>query len=577
MRETFRNMKRVLKISNENRKYFVPILIFSAVQLIIGIFLPLFTARQIVAFSENIFEELVLVSLMVFGISLLNEFNNFVMRVVCKKFRLGTIRNLQMNLCEEILNLHEKDFQEKGTGTFIERITHDTDQMAEMFTQGIGYVSKTFMSAGIFIAIFIINKFVFVFYFTAAFILTVIHLIKVKTKGKKDILYRKQRDKVSSSITELVRGEKELKMLSAKNSYLQRLFLEIRLKSEKDYDKRFTDVLYLLIVKSLSHFFVFCLVLLLIYLIKEQNLSVSLAVALFTYKTNIMTNFMDNISLLLDEVKNFNISCNRVFAIFDNEEFLQENFGDGILKKVKGNFEFKNVTFGYNESAVLKNMSFHIQNGETVAFVGKSGMGKSTIFNLLGKLYTVWDGNIFIDGVDINTLSEDSIRGNMTIISQNPYVFNMSIKDNFKLVKEDISDKEIIKALKQACLYDFVQSLPQKLDTVIGEGGTNLSGGQKQRLAIARALVQNTKIILFDEATSALDNETQQHIQTAIDHLKGKYTVLIIAHRLSTIKTADRILLVDDGVICAEGTHEELLKNNLFYKKLYENEMINEE
>lgn len=127
MRETFRNMKRVLKISNENRKYFVPILIFSAVQLIIGIFLPLFTARQIVAFSENIFEELVLVSLMVFGISLLNEFNNFVMRVVCKKFRLGTIRNLQMNLREEILNIHEKDFQEKGTGTFIERITHDTD------------------------------------------------------------------------------------------------------------------------------------------------------------------------------------------------------------------------------------------------------------------------------------------------------------------------------------------------------------------------------------------------------------------------------------------------------------------
>ena len=195
------------------------------------------------------------------------------------------------------------------------------------------------------------------------------------------------------------------------------------------------------------------------------------------------------------------------------------------------------------------------------------------MFNLLGKLYDIENGEIWIDDINIKTLDEASIRDNITIISQNPYIFNMSIRDNFKLVKEDVKEEEIVEALKKSCLYSFVSTLPNGIDTVIGEGGTNLSGGQRQRLAIARAFVQKTKIILFDEATSALDNETQRDIQKAIDNLKGEYTIMIIAHRLSTIIHADRIMLVEDGKITAEGTHQELLSNNVVYQKLYENEI----
>lgn len=574
MKETIKNLKKVFKISNEYRKYFVWILITSVIQMIVGIVLPLYTAQQIVLFSENIYEELFLTSLMVLIISIINEINSFVMGISCRKFRMGTIKNLQMRLGTEILKIREADIQKNGTGTFIERLTNDTDKMADMFTHGTGYISKTLMNAGIFIAVFTINKYVFLFYFVVASLLTCLYLLRTSKMGKLDIICRRQKDKVSSLVGELVRGEKDLKMLSAKNTFLNKLFIEIKEKNVKDYDKRFVDILYLLIVRVLSDILVLGLVILLIYLIKSHMLSVSLAVALFTYKTNIMTNFMDNISLLLDEVKSFNISTNRVFAIIENREFLQEKFSDGHLEKVKGNFEFKNVSFAYDNYKVIDNMSFKINSGETVAFVGKSGTGKTTIFNLLGKLYDVNEGSIFIDNVDINTLDEDSIRGNITIISQNPYIFNMSIRDNFKLVKENINDNEIIEALKLSCLYDFVKDLPKGLDTIIGEGGTNLSGGQRQRLAIARALVQKTKIILFDEATSALDNETQRDIQIAIDNLKGKYTILIIAHRLSTIKNSDRILLVENGKICSEGTHEELLEKNNIYKKLYESEII---
>ena len=189
-------------------------------------------------------------------------------------------------------------------------------------------------------------------------------------------------------------------------------------------------------------------------------------------------------------------------------------------------------------------------------------------------MYNISKGTITIDGYDIKKLDKDSIRGNITIISQNPYIFNMSIKDNLKIVKSDLTNKEMIEACKIACLDDYIESLPDKYDTIIGEGGINLSGGQKQRLAIARALVQKTEIILFDEATSALDNETQTKIQEAIENMKGEYTILIIAHRLSTIKNADRILFIEDGTIKAEGTHTELLNNCLDYKKLYESENI---
>ena len=216
-------------------------------------------------------------------------------------------------------------------------------------------------------------------------------------------------------------------------------------------------------------------------------------------------------------------------------------------------------------------MSFKVN--ETVAFVGKSGAGKSTIFSLLCKLYDNYRGKILIDNIDIKELDRDSLRSNISVISQNPYVFNMSIKDNLRITKKGLTDEEMKKACKLACLDTFIDSLPDKYDTVVGEGGVMLSGGQKQRLAIARALIQKTEIILFDEATSALDNETQKQIQEAIDNLKNEYTIMIIAHRFSTILNCDKIFFVENGKVIDSGTHKQLLKKCIQYKKLYESEI----
>ena len=309
--------------------------------------------------------------------------------------------------------------------------------------------------------------------------------------------------------------------------------------------------------------------------VKESNITDFVNVGLHDYKV-LFDVLDDNNQVITDQF---------IFENIDNDGYYHSTLNikqkevvinlNDIEKTYDGNeVLFKDVTFAYDKEKVLKNLNFKVNANETVAFVGKSGSGKSTIFNLLCKMYDIDQGEITIDGININKLTKETIRGNITIINQNPYIFNMSIRDNLRLVKENLTDEEMIEACKMACLDDFIETLPDKYDTIVGEGGINLSGGQRQRLAIARAFVQKTEIILFDEATSALDNETQAKIQQAIENLQKDYTILIIAHRLSTVINSDRILFLNNGRIEAEGTHQELLKNCPEYKNLYESEII---
>ena len=228
-----------------------------------------------------------------------------------------------------------------------------------------------------------------------------------------------------------------------------------------------------------------------------------------------------------------------------------------------------NLSYSFPQKDLYKNISFTLEEGQHCAFIGASGNGKSTIFNLLLRYFDASKGTITIDGINIKDLTEESLRNNISIIRQTPFLFNLSIIDNFRLVKKDVTLEEVREVCKKAYIDDYIMSLPNNYETIIGEGGVNLSGGQRQRIAIARTLLINTKIILFDEATSALDNESQEYIKQTIDNLILDHTVIVVAHRLSTIVDSDIIHVINDGVLEASGTHKELMNSSDTYRMLY--------
>ena len=574
MKETFKNLKKVFKkYGREYKGTLIKNSIFSLFGIFTNICIPIFSAKFIINFTDSKFEQAIYMSLIILVIYAVEIIKIMLIRRNNQILRRGIVKNIQMSLGREILRLEQTTLDSNSSGTFIQRLTGDTEKMSRIFTNGMVIIVKFLSTLGSFIAILIIDWHMFVFYACVSLILSVLNYIKNEKVGEKDREYRKESDKVAGLTGELVRGARDIKMLYAKESFMKNLDEKIVIQNEKHFEMRNVDMTYNLFIGYIKIFLEFIAVLLLILLINNNTLSIAVAIVLYNYRNTVLTNFMDIVSELLDECKNFNISSERVFAIANNKEFKKEVFGDKTLDSIKGDFEFKNVSFGYNENLILKNLSFKIKTGSTTGIVGKSGSGKTTIFNLLCKLYNINDGEILIDGINIEELNEEAIRGNITTISQNPYIFNMSIKDNLRLVKSNVSDEEIVEACKTACLGDF-ESLPNKYDTIVGEAGINLSGGQRQRLAIARALIQNTKIILFDEATSALDNATQLKIQTAIDNLKGNYTLIIIAHRLSTIINCDKIFILEDGKISATGSHKELLRDNKYYKTLCEMELI---
>lgn len=577
MKETIKNIKEVYQYGKEYRKHLIGMIMGVIFGTIIGIIVPILVAKQIVYFTSNEWKQLVIISFVILGVQAYNAFGAmFFTRRNHQYFSRGTMKNLQIKLGKEILNITQKDMDQNSSGMFIQRIMNDTEKMTDFISWGgLDNIRQILANIGALFATLIINRQVFLYYLFVTIVLTLVNIKRTKKYGKKDIQFRSKSENVSGLIGELVRGIKDIKMLNAKKSFMIKLQENIIDQNQKRFEMVKINMIYKYIIDTLKAIFEFGLIILLIYLVQNNTITIAIAIALFNYKSGIMTTVMEKISNLLDLTKSFNISCNRVFSILDNKTFAKEVFGKKHLNNIKGNVEFKNVTFGYSQdNNILKDLNFKLISGEMIGIVGKSGAGKTTIFNLLCKMYTIKSGDILIDNENINELDEESIRGNVTIITQNPYIFNMSIRDNLKLVKEDLTDEEMIESCKLACLDEFIDSLPNKYDTIVGENGVVLSGGQKQRLAIARALIQKTKIILFDEATSSLDNETQSEIQKAILNLKNQYSILIIAHRLSTIINCDKIMILENGKITDQGNHKELLDRNNTYKTLYQTEIL---
>ncbi|MEA2030184.1 MAG: ABC transporter ATP-binding protein [candidate division Zixibacteria bacterium] len=264
-------------------------------------------------------------------------------------------------------------------------------------------------------------------------------------------------------------------------------------------------------------------------------------------------------------------AAERVFEVLDTKEDIKEQSHPKKLESFSGRICYESVSFAYNENEpVLKDISFDVKRGEIVAIVGPSGGGKSTMLDLLPRFYDPQSGRVTIDGHDIRTLSLKSLRGLMGIVTQETYLFNDSIRNNIAYGINGLAGDKVVEAATMANAHDFISEFEKGYDTLVGNRGVMLSGGQRQRIAIARALLKDPQILMFDEATSALDTESEMLVQEAIDRLMTERTTLVIAHRLSTIKNADRILVIDKGHIVEDGTHNDLLRMNGLYRKLYD-------
>lgn len=575
MKEFFSNLKKAWVYGKGQKKYIIGYIIFNIIFIFINLFVPILSAKAIVELTNNKLNQVVFIGFVILVVELLRNFANYITGYFRQQIYRETYSKIETTLGAEILKIENQSLDEKGSGLFIQRLTNDASKIADIFVVLNIYLTNILTDIGIFLAVFIINKVVFFYLLLTICTIFVVEKKRTNVVNAQDKIYRKKNERVSGFIGELVRGAHDIKMLNAENSFIKELDSKIIDLNNEKYKMDEKNRNYILLSGTLSDIFSTGNIILSVFLITQNLLSIPNALVINNYLGR-LTSIIYFVSQFLEKVKDFNLSSERVFAIMDSKEFGKEKFGKKHIDKVNGDFEFKNVTFTYaNGHKVIDNMNFKIKANSTVAFVGKSGSGKTTVFNLLCKMYNIDSGKITIDGIDIKELDKDSIRGNITIISQNPYIFNLSIRDNLRLVKENITDEEMIEACKTACLEDFIKSLPDGYDTIIGEGGINLSGGERQRLAIARALVQKTEIILFDEATSALDNETQANIKKAIDNMKNEYTILIIAHRLSTVIDCDRILFLDEGKIKAEGTHKELLRTCKNYRSLYEAELKN--
>lgn len=492
-----------------------------------------------------------------------------------EKIESKLTRKLGYFTYKKALDLPAVAYEEKTSGEIINRITNDADSLSFAFGQLLDVVSSLIGSFIIIIYIFfnswIVGLEIIVFIAVLFLVIKKYNpLLKAVHKERK-----KGQDEFTSLVTESVRGIREIKTLGVKNSLIAdmtKIIKNIFSKSKKEIDLR---TRFNLITKCLRGFlevgvFITCIILM---YYGEATLTFFVAMTYYVYRYMWL---IDSINTLTQTYQRLVVSLGRVNELLENKLYKDEQFGTKEINNPKGIIEFSNVTFGYpNEEITLNDFNLVIEANKKIAIVGESGQGKSTLFNLITRIFDSVKGEILLDGINIKDLTEENLRKNISIIRQEPFIFNRTIKENFQLIDENIDVETIRKYTKMAYLDDYIMSLPKQYDTVLGESGVNLSGGQKQRLSIARTLAKQSKVILFDEATSALDNNSQEFIKKAIDDLVKDHTVVIVAHRLSTIMDADIIHVVDKGKIVASGTHNELMESNEIYRNLYQTESLN--
>lgn len=561
-----------------NKNIFFVLVVLSIIGAIASFFAPVFLEKFLSDAQVGNYDGMITNGIITTLCSLCSTFLGYYLfeNLNIKAVR-GLGNSLSLTLVKKLLKTKQTKYNQIGSGEIINKSQNSSVWFVERLGIAIGDFAYTVRDFGICVYLACLDiRLLSVLFIGGAISSCISIYCNVRYVKKYDKLHEKVSDKLYNNFGEIVHGSSDVKALNNQEEFSKKI--EQYQKYQKNADTKSTNT-WLFLEGILSHTIIYILSQILFFilatiLLKEQAISLSVIIICIMYKNDVMQLF-ENTQHIVQKFNRCEVMAERVCDILDEEKYPSETFGNKHLNNFNGNIEFKDVCFSYgnDNNYVLNKTNFTINSGEKVAFVGTSGGGKSTIINLLPKLIEKDSGQILLDGVDIDELDKDSIRNNISLVSQNPYIFNGTIAENLAIANINATKQEMLEALKESHLDEFVNSKPDGIDTYIGEGGITLSGGQKQRLAIARALLRGCKVLLLDEATSALDNRTQEEIKKTVDNLSNK-TVIIVAHRLSTIIDCDKIMLLEGGQIVACGKHNELMKNNSKYAKLYNTEAM---
>ena len=463
-------------------------------------------------------------------------------------------------------------YDKNSTGRLLSRITYDTDQVASSSSDAlITIVRESAFICGLFYTMFINSwQLSLSLIFITPIVIGLISFVSIKFRKMAKNMQNSMGN-VTMSVEQMLKGHREIILFGAQDEESNH-FAKVSNKFRR-------DTMRLVSISALSTPIVQLIISFAIafVLLMASNPDLNITPGQFTVVFSSLVALMQPIKSLTSVNAEFQkgmAACQTLFSIFDQP--IEKDNGNLTIERVKGNIEFKHVSFTYEtrQEPALRDINFTVEHGKTIAFVGRSGSGKTTIASLITRFYDISEGEILIDNHNIQDLTLYSLRDQIGLVSQNVHLFNDTIANNIAYGRiGEYSQSQIEEAAKKAYAYDFIKELENGFETIVGENGILLSGGQRQRIAIARALLRDNPILILDEATSALDSESEKAIQQALEELQKGRTSIVIAHRLSTIEKADKILVIDGGEIIEQGNHQELLSQNGLYSKLYESNL----